>query len=158
MQPVDQRRVPVQRLHLLLHLCIQRTVTIAVIRQAAGRVQVDGLKRAHEAPAQAEAVFHQRIEIGRRNDIVGEQAKRLGQQRALQAVQCETVDLLPDGRWHLPGFDHDRAGAFGDRRIGPGRGADLDQRDKVRRVHRVRDQAALPGRQMGGERAGRNAG
>ena len=80
---------------------IQRAIALAVIRKPARRVQVDRLERPHEAPAQSKPVLHQRIEIRRRDHLVRHQPERLGQQRALQAVQREAVHLLVHRRRHL---------------------------------------------------------
>src|ERR1700758_2082720 len=54
-----------------------RTVAPTVIRDAAWRVELDGLKRPHESPAQAQSVLQRLVEILRRDVAVLNQTKRL---------------------------------------------------------------------------------
>src|SRR5690606_9002994 len=104
---------------------VEACVAGAVIGDAAGRIQLDRLERADEGPAQAEPVLDGVIEVLRRDIAVLDETESLRQQRALQAVEDEAVDLLPDRDRHLADSLVDGAGAF--HRLGrcPGRAAQL---------------------------------
>src|SRR5262249_14744223 len=65
----------------------------AVIGDAARRVQLDRLERPHERPAQAEPVLERLVEILRRHIALAGEAECLRQQRRLQAVEDEALDL-----------------------------------------------------------------
>ena len=82
-------------------LLVEAGVARAIIRDAAGRVEFDGLERPEERPAQAEAVLDGVVEIFGRDVALADQAERFGQQRALQPVEDKAVDLAVDGDRHL---------------------------------------------------------
>ena len=97
-------------------LLVEAGIARAVIGNAAGRIEFDGLERTEERPAQAETVLHGVIEILRRDIAFADQAKRFGKQRALQPVQHEAVDLAVDGDRHLPDLAIDVRGRGRSRR------------------------------------------
>src|SRR5579863_3909864 len=90
---------------------VEAGIARAVIRDAAGRVEFDGLKGSEERPPQAETVLHGVVEVFRRDIAFADQAKSFSKQRALQPVQYKAVDLAVDGDGHLPDLAKDRAGA-----------------------------------------------
>src|SRR5215468_869747 len=53
-----------------------RTIAPAVVRDTARRVELDGLERPHERPAQAQSVLQRLVEILRRDVAVFNQTKR----------------------------------------------------------------------------------
>src|SRR3984893_9356963 len=91
---------------------IEAGVAGAVIGDTAGRVELDRLERPHERPAQPESVLYGLVEILGRDDAVADQAARLGEQRALQSIEHEAVDLPPHHDRHLPEPEVDRLGTL----------------------------------------------
>src|SRR5436309_129907 len=76
-----------------------------------GRVQIDGLHRPHEGPAQAEPVLDRLVEILSRHIALIDQPERLVEQRRLQAIEDEALELAIDRDRHLTRALHQRAGA-----------------------------------------------
>ena len=81
-----------------------------IVAHAARRVEVDGLERADERPAQPDALLQADIDLFGRGVAVGDQAEGLLQQRALQAVHDEAVELAPHRR-SAPGRSRPSEGA-----------------------------------------------
>ena len=138
---------------LRLKPLVEAGVARAVVRDAAGRVQLDGGERAHERPAQAEAVLDGLVEILRRHVALADQPERLGEQRALQPVEDEALDLAAHHDRHLLDLLVDLLGARDRLRRGPRRADQLDDRHQMRRVHRMRDEAARAALEVFGEQA-----
>src|SRR3954452_18136752 len=82
-------------------LPVEAGVAGAIIGDATGGVELDGLERSEKRPAQPKAVLDGVIEVFRRDIALADQPERLRQQRALQAVQDKAVDLAMDGNGHL---------------------------------------------------------
>ena len=122
-------------------------VALDVVAHAARRVEVDGLERPHERPAQRQAFADADVDILDRGVAVGDQAEGLFQQRALQAVHDEAVELALHDDRRLAGRDEEGAGPLDDLGRRPGRRHDLGRRDEVGRVDRMDDEAAMPARQ-----------
>jgi len=80
LSPPFRRRSPASR-HFAVHL----TITARIIGKAGRRVQVDGLKRAHERPTQAKSVAHNLIDIFGRGVAPFNKMHRFVQQRTLQS-------------------------------------------------------------------------
>src|SRR4051812_38554764 len=78
---------------LRLQPLVEAGVARAIVRDPAGRIQFDGRERPHERPAQAEAVLDGLVEILRRGITLADEAKGFGEQRALQAIENEALDL-----------------------------------------------------------------
>ncbi len=129
-------------------LLVEAGIARAIIRDAAGGVELDGLERTKERPAQAETILDGVIEVFRRDITLADEAKSFSEQRALQAVQHKAVDLAVDGHRHLPDLAIDRAGAVDRLGRGPGRAAQFDQWHQMRRIDGVTDQAARPAGQV----------
>src|ERR1043166_6702236 len=125
---------------------VKPCVARAIIRDAAGRVELDGLERAEKRPAQAEAILHGMIEIFGRDQTLTHQAKRFGEQRALQAIQDKAVDLAVDGDGHLPDVAIDVSRALDGFRRGPWRAAQFDQRHQMRWIDGMTNEATPPDR------------
>ncbi|PHJ88988.1 hypothetical protein VF08_37865, partial [Nostoc linckia z8] len=119
-----------------------RAVAPVVVGNAAGGVELDGLERAHEGPAQAEPVADGLVEVLWRDDTRADEVEGLGHQHRLQAVEHEAVDLLLHGDRHLLDLLVDGAGLLHHLRVGPGCRAELDDRHEVRGVHRMGDEHA----------------
>ncbi len=130
---------------------VEAAVALAVVGDAAGGVERDGLERAHERPAQAEAVRDGLVEVFRRDIALADQAHRLGEQRALQAIENEAIDLALHQDGHLPDAGHHFGRARHGRGAGPRRAAEFDDGNEVRRIHRMRDQAARASGEIRGE-------
>ena len=99
--------------------------------------------RPHERPAQAGAVADRVVHLLDRGDAVVDEPERLAPQRLEQPVGDEAVDLAADDeRLHPDGAEH-----FGrplDRlRRSPLTRTELDEREEVDRVERVRDAEPL---------------
>src|SRR5450755_641268 len=83
-------------------LLVKTSIAGAIVRNAAGCIEFDGLERPEKRPAQPEAVLYGVIEILRRNIAFADESESFGEQRALQPVQHKAVDLAVDGNRHLP--------------------------------------------------------
>src|SRR3954451_20313797 len=70
-------------------LPVETRIARAVIRDAAGGIQLNGFEWPEERPAQAEAVFHGVIEIFRGNVSFADEAKSLREQRALRRFRTK---------------------------------------------------------------------
>src|ERR1700730_10122263 len=68
-------------------LLIEAGIARAIIGDAAGRIEFDGLEGTQKRPAQSEAILDGVVEILRRDIAFADKAKGFGQQRALQPVQ-----------------------------------------------------------------------
>src|SRR5262249_40701697 len=78
---------------------IKARITLDIVAHAPRRVEVDGLERPHEAPAQRQPLAQRDIHVLAGSIAVGHQAERLLQQRALKPVDNEALDLaLHDNR------------------------------------------------------------
>src|SRR5260221_388093 len=86
-------------------------VALAIIRDSTGRIQLDGLERPHERPAQAEAVGDGMVEVLGAHVTLLHQAERFAEECGLQPVEDEAVDLLLHVDRHLTHLAQDRAGA-----------------------------------------------
>ena len=98
---------------------------------------------AHDAPAQARPPGQSRVDVGGAHDALGNEVIDLARQRGLQAVGDMPRHFLVEAHRPLP----DRRVKF---RCAPDRrfrglcpADDLDQRDQVRRIERMADDAAL---------------
>ena len=103
-------------LHLREEARVDLLVALDIVAHAARRIEVDGLERTHEGPAQRQAVADADIDILDRGIAVGDQAERLLEQRALQAVHDEAVELALHHDRRLAGGDQEGAGALDDGR------------------------------------------
>ena len=148
---------PLERPVLTLDRLVQGAVAPEIVRDAVGRVEIDGLERAHERPPEADPGLDRGVDVGGRGDAVLDHAQRRAEQRRLHAVGDEALDLLvqPDRRLADPG--HEVMGALDHGRIGPRCRAQLDQGRHERRVDRMRDQAAVAARDVLGEARRRDA-
>src|SRR5829696_2500222 len=68
-------------------------VTLAIISNAAGSVELDRLERSHESPAQSKPVGDGVVEIFGAHVTLLHKAKRLREERNLQPIEDEAVDL-----------------------------------------------------------------
>ena len=121
---------------------IEAGVARAIIGDTARRVELDRRERPDERPAQTQAVLDRLVEVLRRHVALADEAQRFGQQRALQAIQDEAVELALDDDRHLADLGHHRARALDRRGVGPRRAAQLDHGHEMRRIDRMRDEAA----------------
>src|ERR1039458_5908581 len=76
--------------HRTLRLVIQRTIAVAIVTNATGRVKVDGLEGPHKTPAYTRRVLDRRIQIPDGGYALSYQAKRLGDERYLQSIHYES--------------------------------------------------------------------
>ena len=83
-------------------------VALRIIAHAAGRIEVDGLERPHEGPAQRKPFPDADVDILDRGVAVGDEAEGLFEKRPLHAVHDEAVELA---------LHHDRRLAGGDEEI-----------------------------------------
>src|SRR5262245_60634494 len=116
-----------------------RTIAPAVVRDTARRVELDGLERPHERPAQAQSVLQRLVEILRRDVAVFNQTKRLRQQHRLQPVEDEPLDLALDDDRRLADGLVNRLGLGDDLGRRPRRADELHERDEMRWVDRMGD-------------------
>src|SRR3989440_312767 len=96
----------------------------------AGLLQLDGGERHHERPAQAKPVLHGLVEILRRDVTLADQAKRFGQQCALEPIEHEPFDLATHHDRHLLDRFIHLSGARNGFRRGPGRADQFDDRHR----------------------------
>ena len=137
--------------HGLEHLGVHAFVAFGVVAHAGRRVQVDGLERAHEGPAQRQTVADAGVHVLDAGVAIGHQPERLVQQRALQPVDDEAVDLAPHHDGLLAGLGQQAARALDAGGVGPGRRHDFHGRDQIRWIDRMRHQATRAARQVGRE-------
>src|SRR5690606_19037953 len=71
----------------------KRAVAPAIVWNAAGSIELDRLERAHERPAQAEAVSDRLVKPLWGDDALLDQSERFGEKRRLQPVQDKAIDL-----------------------------------------------------------------
>ena len=129
------------------------------VGDATRRIEFDGGERPHGRPAQSQAFAHGLVEIGCGDVPLAHQAHRLGQQRALQAIEDEAVELAPDHHRHLSDGAHHGMCALQRRCVRPRRAAKLDDGDQMRRIHRMGDDTArTPGERLGEARRGNGRG
>src|SRR5258706_3780576 len=76
-------------------------IALAVIGDAARRVQLDGLEGTHEGPAKAQAVGDRVIEVLGAHVAVLHEPKGLREKCHLQAIEDEAIDLALHGDRHL---------------------------------------------------------
>src|ERR1700733_14867474 len=86
-----------------------------------------------------------------------EQSPGFLEQRSLQAIEDEPLDLPLDDDWGLAQRLHCGAKPGEDRRIGPRRRNEFDQRHEMRRGDRVGDEKTLAARRVLGEGGSWNA-
>ena len=120
---------------------VDRAVARTIIGDAAGRVEVDGRERTHERPAQPETVRERLVHVLRRHVALAHQAHRLVEQRALQPVEDEAVDLPLDDDRDLPDIRHHGVCALDGRGRSPRRAAKLDDRHEMGRIDGMGNQA-----------------
>ena len=115
----------------------------AVVGDAARRVELDGLERAHERPPQAQPVADGLVEVLGRHVSLADQPHGLRQQHRLHAVEDNpSISLFTTiGTW--PTLVEDGARPLDRLGRGPGRAGELDDRHHVRRVDRMRHEAAV---------------
>ena len=103
---VHDRAGPIDApLHLRKDVRIDALVALDVVAHAARRVEVDGLERPHEGPAQRKAFADADIDVLDAGIAVGDEPEGFLQQRALHPVHDEAVELA---------LHHDRRLAGGD--------------------------------------------
>src|SRR4030095_15894655 len=95
------------------------TVTRAIIGNAAGCVQLDRRERPHERPAQAQAFAYRLVEIFRRHIAFANETHCLGQERALQSIEDEAIELAAHDDGYLSDFGEHRERPLDRRRRGP---------------------------------------
>ena len=158
-QNVAQRLIPAPRLCLLvLHVPVHRGIARDIVGHAGRRVQVDGLERPHEGPAQAQPVLDRLVHILGAGIAIGDQLEGFGQQGALQPVQDEAGNLLLHQDRHHARLLIERAGPRHHLGIGPGGGRQFDDGHQMRRVGRMRHQAARPAIKILGEQRSTDVG
>ena len=97
----------------------------------------------HDAPAQPRTPAQSLVDIGDADDVVGDEVIDFPRQRRLQAIGDMAGDFLAqtDGLLSEPGVEFRRAL---DRRLRSlGAADDLDQRNQMRRIEGMADDAAL---------------
>src|SRR4029450_8088141 len=137
-----QLRVPASWQLRLRHLFVERAVARAVIDNTAERVEVDRLERPHERPAQSQTVAHGLVDIIGRSVTVGVEPERLGEERTLQAIEDEALNFRAHDDRDLAYRLVQRLRSSHDVGRSPRRGRELDQRHQMRRVDRMRNDAA----------------
>ena len=98
-------------LHLREETLVDVLVALDIVADAAGRIEVDGLERTHERPAQRQAFADADIDILDRGVAVGDEAEGLLEQRALHAVHDEAVELALHHDRRLAGRDEEVRGS-----------------------------------------------
>lgn len=84
-------------------------VALAVVDDAVGGIEVDGLEGAHEGPAQAEALRDGGVDVLGRADAILHEAPGLHEEGVLQPVDDESVDLLAEDDRGLPEAEEELA-------------------------------------------------
>ena len=105
-------------------------------------VQVDGLERADHAPAASEAQTNDAIDVVDAEHAVAHEAVRLAQQRSLQPVEHEPLDLRPHADDAQLRCREHVGSAVDDLGTGERGRHELDDREEVRWVAGVSDEAA----------------
>ncbi|MNV95077.1 hypothetical protein D3C71_1899300 [compost metagenome] len=107
----DQRRIPGFRVAARVgDALVERAQALGVVGHAAGRVQIDGLERAHEGPAPAQAVAHRLVHVFAGGHAFLHQRPGFAQQHGLQPVQHKAFDFLAHMHHALPHGLHQRVG------------------------------------------------
>ncbi len=135
-------------LHRRKYPGVDLLIALGVIAHAAGRVEIDGLERPHEAPAQRQPLADADIDVLDARIAVGDQAERLLQQRALKPVHHEAVDLALHHDGRVAGRAQEGGGALDHGGVRPRRRHDLRGGDEIRRIDGMDDEAARAARQM----------
>ncbi len=121
----------------------------ACARDAAAHVQVGGLERPDHAPAPAQAVADDAVDVCDRRDAVAHERVRLAQHRALQPVEHEALELDAHPYRGEPGALEQRMRPL-DHVLGrEGRRNDLDDRQEVGGIPGMHDEAARAARELG---------
>src|SRR5690606_2373479 len=85
--------VPNRSLRLIVGEAAEKgAVAPAVVRNAAGSVEFDGLEGPHEHPPQPEAIADRLVEILRRDDILFHEPESFCEQCRLQSIEYEAID------------------------------------------------------------------
>ena len=143
---------------------IDALVALGVVAHARRRIEVDRLERPHEGPAQREPIANADINVLDPRIALLDEPERLFQQRALQPVHDEAVDLALHDDRRVTGGAQEARRALDRLRRRPGRGHDLGGRNEIGRIDRVDDETARAAleafregrRQDGGGRACEN--
>src|SRR5207249_4248114 len=105
-------------------------------------------ERAHEGPAQAGAVADRVVHLLDRRDTVVDEPERLAPERLEQPVGDEAVDLAADDEWLHADRAEQRARPRDRLRRRPLARAELDERQEVNRIERMRDTETLGPRHL----------
>eukprot|EP00051_Salpingoeca_urceolata_P028344 m.486373 g.486373 ORF g.486373 m.486373 type:complete len:353 (-) comp24362_c0_seq1:11-1069(-) len=135
------RALPLTRVLLLLADSSNvATVQVAVMLHAVC-VEVNRLEWSHERPPQTKPLGHGRVDIVRAGNSVLDEAPCFHEEGILQAVDNKAVDFLLDKHWRLSQLLHDLLSLVNDFLRRPWRRHNLNQRNVVRGVDRVRHNA-----------------
>src|SRR6185312_11581052 len=131
---------------------VDALIAFGIVTHAARRVEVYGLERPHEGPAQGEPIANPDVDVLDPGDSLLDEAEGLLQQRALQAIHDETVDLTLHHDRRVAGGAQELRRAVDGRRVRPRRGNDFCGGNEIGRIDRVDDKTARPALEVFGER------
>lgn len=124
---------------------------LRVTRDSAASVQVRRLERADHRPSQTEAVAHDAIDVLHAGYPIANQAVRLSQHGALQAIEDKSPDLVPEHDGGKPDRFQAAARAIDDGPGGERCGYYFDHAQQEGRIRRMRHEAALASGELGRE-------
>jgi len=107
-----------------------------------GPIPRDAEYRLNERPAQRKAIAESDVDILDARVDFGHKAKHLREQRPLQTVHDEPVDLAFHHDWRMAGRAQHRSGALDRRGVSPRSRDYFSGRDKIRRIDWVNDEPA----------------
>src|SRR5687768_10952200 len=81
---------------ILAKAAVEARIAVAIIGDAAGGVQFDGLERSEEGPAQTKAVLQGLVEVLGTDHALSRQPESLCQKSPLKTIENEALDLSVD--------------------------------------------------------------
>ena len=138
------------------HALVGRPHPRGVHLDSAARVEIGRLEGPDHRPAPAEPFADDPVYVVDADDAVADEAVRLAQQRALEPVEDEPLELARERHDAHSSRLEDRGGAVDDVGARERRRNELDDRQQVRRVTGVCDQAAVAAGELCRDRGGRD--
>ncbi len=137
---------------------VDALIAVGIVAHAGGRVEVDGLERPHEGPAQCEALTNPDIDVLNPRIALLDEPEGFFKQRPLQPVHDKAVELsLHDDR-RMTGGTQKTCRALDKDRVRPGRRDHFGGGNKIGRIDGMDDEAARAALEVFGKGRGQNRG
>src|SRR6185437_5643500 len=130
---------------------VDALITFGIVSHAAGRVEVYGLERPHEGPAQGEPIADPDVDVLNAGYSLLDEAEGFLQERALQPVHDEAVDLALHHDRGVACVAQELRRALDGGRIRPWRGNDFSGGNEIGRIDRMDDETARAAFEVGGK-------